>query len=390
MSDTLHPQTLAIRAGREHTSYQEHNQALFLTSSFTWETAAQAAALFSGQSKGYTYTRTANPTVAAYNQRIAQLAGGEQALSMASGMAAIHAALLTFLSAGDELISSRSLFGTTMGLIQNQISRFGINIHYVSPTSLSQWQAAISDKTKVLFLETPSNPLGEVADLCALAEIAHQAGALLIVDNTLCSPALSRPLEFGADLVVESATKMIDGHGRVQGGTVIGSANLMKEIQVYMNASGLTLSPFHAWTLLSGLETLHLRMEKQCANAAKLAHYLRDHPQVNTVYHTSFADHPQAALIAKQQAKGGIIIGFEVKGTQQDAWQVIDKVKIFSRTANLGDVRSTICHPYTTTHGRMSSTDKQQAGIKETLIRLSVGLEDCDDLIADISQALGH
>lgn len=384
----LHPQTLAIRGAKEQTEFNEHNQALFLTSSFTWQNAAEAEALFSGKQTGYTYSRTANPTVNAFNRRMAILEGGEQAVSMATGMAAIQAALLTFLNAGDHLIASRGLFGTTMGFIMNHVTRFGIEVTLVSPTQTAQWQAALKPNTKMLFLETPSNPLGEVADLESLARIAHESGALLAVDNTLLTPIVQQPLRFGADLSIESATKGIDGQGRVQGGVVIGRAELMKQVQLYMNASGISLSPFHAWILLSGLETMTIRVQEQCRNAEQIACWLRTVPKVEKVYYAGFADHPQAELIRKQQTAGGIVIGFEVSGGQEAAWKVIDSTIVFSRTANLGDLRSTICHPWTTTHGKMTSEAKLEAGIRPGLIRLSIGLEYIDDLINDLTQAL--
>ncbi|WP_312266323.1 O-succinylhomoserine sulfhydrylase [Neisseria sp.] len=388
MSQALHPETLAIRGAKLQTEYNEHNQALFLTSSFMFDTAAEGAALFSGAQPGFTYSRTANPTVEAFNRRISLLEGAEQSVSMATGMAAIQAAMLTFLSAGDHLICSRSLFGTTMGFIMNHVTRFGIEVTLVSQTDLAEWQAALRPNTKMLFLETPSNPLNEIADLAALAEIAHAAGALLVVDNSFCSPALQRPLLLGADLSVQSATKAIDGHGRVQGGVVSGSRELMGKIQLYMNSAGLSMSPFHAWELLSGLETLFVRMEKQCANADKIAAWLREQPQVLNVYHAGFADHPQAELVKKQQRAGGIVVAFEVEGGQEAAWKLMDSVQIFSRTANLGDVRSTITHPWTTTHGKMAAEAKYESGIREGLLRLAVGMEYADDLIADLAQAM--
>lgn len=388
MSQALHPETLAIRGAKLQTEYNEHNQALFLTSSFMFDTAAEGAALFSGAQPGFTYSRTANPTVEAFNRRISLLEGAEQSVSMATGMAAIQAAMLTFLSAGDHLICSRSLFGTTMGFIMNHVTRFGIEVTLVSQTDLAEWQAALRPNTKMLFLETPSNPLNEIADLAALAEIAHAAGALLVVDNSFCSPALQRPLLLGADLSVQSATKAIDGHGRVQGGVVSGSRELMGKIQLYMNSAGLSMSPFHAWELLSGLETLFVRMEKQCANADKIAAWLREQPQVLNVYHAGFADHPQAELVKKQQRAGGIVVAFEVEGGQEAAWKLMDSVRIFSRTANLGDVRSTITHPWTTTHGKMAAEAKYESGIREGLLRLAVGMEYADDLIADLAQAM--
>ena len=388
MSQALHPETLAIRGAKLQTEYNEHHQALFLTSSFMFDTAAEGAALFSGAQPGFTYSRTANPTVETFNRRISLLEGAEQSVSMATGMAAIQAAMLTFLSAGDHLICSRSLFGTTMGFIMNHVTRFGIEVTLVSQTDLAEWQAALRPNTKMLFLETPSNPLNEIADLAALAEIAHAAGALLVVDNSFCSPALQRPLLLGADLSVQSATKAIDGHGRVQGGVVSGSRELMGKIQLYMNSAGLSMSPFHAWELLSGLETLFVRMEKQCANADKIAAWLREQPQVLNVYHAGFADHPQAELVKKQQRAGGIVVAFEVEGGQEAAWKLMDSVRIFSRTANLGDVRSTITHPWTTTHGKMAAEAKYESGIREGLLRLAVGMEYADDLIADLAQAM--
>ena len=388
MSQALHPETLAIRGAKLQTEYNEHNQALFLTSSFMFDTAAEGAALFSGAQPGFTYSRTANPTVETFNRRISLLEGAEQSVSMATGMAAIQAAMLTFLSAGDHLICSRSLFGTTMGFIMNHVTRFGIEVTLVSQTDLAEWQAALRPNTKMLFLETPSNPLNEIADLAALAEIAHAASALLVVDNSFCSPALQRPLLLGAQKSVQSATKAIDGHGRVQGGVVSGSRELMGKIQLYMNSAGLSMSPFHAWELLSGLETLFVRMEKQCANADKIAAWLREQPQVLNVYHAGFADHPQAELVKKQQRAGGIVVAFEVEGGQEAAWKLMDSVQIFSRTANLGDVRSTITHPWTTTHGKMAAEAKYESGIREGLLRLAVGMEYADDLIADLAQAM--
>lgn len=385
---STHPDTQAIRGAQEKTPYQEHNQALFITSSFTWDTAADAQALFAGTQAGYTYSRTANPTVAAFAKRVALLEQGEQGVATATGMAAIQAALLTFLSAGDHLICSRSLFGTTMGFLNNHVKRFGIEITFVPQTDLAAWQEAIRPNTKMLFLETPSNPLSEIADLAALAKIAHSADALLVVDNSFCTPAIQQPLKHGVDLSVQSATKAIDGHGRVQGGIIVGSSSLMKEVQQYMNAAGISLSPFHAWVLLSGLETLPLRMRAQSNTALNVARWLQQQPQVKAVYYAGLPDHPQADLVAKQQDGGGIIVSFEVEGGQEAAWKVIDSVGIFSRTANLGDVRSTITHPWTTTHGKMSPEDKQAGGIMPGLIRLSIGLEHEHDLIADLTQAL--
>lgn len=384
----LHPQTLAIRASKEQTPFNEHQQALFLTSSFMADSAADAAALFAKTKDGYTYSRTANPTITAFQQRIAALEGAEVGIATATGMAAIQAAMLTFLSAGDHMISSRSLFGTTAGFITGHLMRFGIEVTFVSQTDVSEWEKAIRPNTKMLFLETPSNPLNEVADLEKLANLAHQHGALLAVDNCFCSPAVQQPLRWGADLTIQSATKFIDGHGRALGGVVCGKADLIKQIALYVNSAGLSLSPFNAWLLLSGSETIFVRTQQQAANAEKVATWLRSQPNVNAVYYAGLPDHAQADLVQKQQSSGGMVIAFEVAGGVQAAWNVIDNVEIFSKTANFGDVRSTITHPWTTTHGRMSPEDKLAAGISEGLIRISVGLEYADDLIADLEQAL--
>ena len=387
MSKTLHPQTLAIRGGKEQTQYREHNQALFLTSSFMFESAQQGAALFAKEIKGFTYTRTANPTIAAFEQRISALEGADRSVATSTGMSAIQASFFTFLKAGDHVVSSCSLFGTTAGFINNIVTKFGIEVSYVSQTDLSEWRAAVKENTKLLFLETPSNPLNEVADLEALSEIAHAAGALLVVDNSFLSPVGQQPLKHGADISVQSATKAIDGHGRVMGGVLSGSEELMTQVAMYCNSCGLAMSPFNAWVLLSGVETLSVRMEKQFAGALKIARWLSEQPQVKAVYYSGLPDHPQAALAAKQQLGGGIVVGFEVDG-KDAAWSLLDKVELFSKTANLGDVRSTITHPWTTTHGRMSPEDKQAAGIRPGLLRLAIGLEYPDDLIADLQQAM--
>ena len=386
----LHPQTLAIRGGKEQTGYKEHHQALFLTSSFMYDSAAESAAVFAKQQPGYTYSRTNNPTVSAYQTRIANLEGAEAGIATATGMAAIQAALLTFLNAGDHLVSSRSLFGTTAGFIGGHVTRFGIDVSFVAQTDLDAWRAAIRPNTKMLFLETPSNPLGEVADLEALAALAHEHGALLVVDNCFCSPVVQQPLRFGADLSVQSATKAIDGHGRTLGGIVCGRSELINQIALYVNSAGLSISPFNAWMQLGGAETLFLRTAQQGQNALKIAEWLRTQPKIGKVFYTGLSDHPQAKLVAKQQSGGGQVLAFEVVGGTEAAWKVIDAVEIFSKTANFGDVRSTITHPWTTTHGRMSAEDKTAAGISEGLIRISVGLEYVDDLIADLEQALAQ
>jgi O-succinylhomoserine sulfhydrylase len=386
----LHPETIAIRGAKEQTTYNEHNSALFLTSSFMFDSAEAGASLFAGSTQGYTYTRTNNPTVAAFQARVAQLEQGEAGLATSTGMAAINAVFLALLKAGDHLVASKSLFGTTIGLLNNILPRFGIEVTLVSQTDVAEWQAAIRPNTRMLFVETPSNPLNELADIAQLAEVAHEHQALLVVDNSFLSPALQQPLSLGADLSVQSATKAIDGHGRVMGGVICGSAALINEIFLHVRTTGEVLSPFNAWVLLSGLETLYIRMEKQCANALEVAQFLSTQPQVITVHYTGIANHPQKELVHKQQQGGGIVVAFEVKGGQQAAWQVIDTLTLFSKTGNLGDVKSTVTHPWTTTHGRMAPEAKLDAGIQPGLIRLSIGLEHAADLKADLSSALSQ
>lgn len=387
-SHTLHPQTLAIRGSKEQTAYKEHQQALFLTSSFMFDSAEEGAALFAKTKAGYTYSRTANPTVAAFQNRIATLDQAEAGIATATGMGAINATFMTFLNAGDHLVTSRSLFGTTAGLISGHLSRFGIEITWVSQTDLQEWRDAIRPNTKMLFLETPSNPLNEVADLEALAQLAHQNHALLAVDNSFCSSALQQPLQFGADLSIQSATKAIDGQGRALGGIICGKKELINQIALYVNSAGLSISPFNAWILLSGAETLSLRLERQSDNALHIAQWLQQQPQIRQVYYSGFPEYERADLVRKQQKSGGIVVAFEIEGGQEAAWHIIDHVQLFSKTANLGDVRSTITHPWSTTHGRMTPEDKYAAGIREGLVRLAIGLEHVDDLKNDLHQAL--
>lgn len=384
----LHPETLAIRGSKAQTEYNEHNHALFLTSSFMFDSAAEGAELFAKTRPGYTYSRTANPTVSVFAQRVAQLEQGEAGIATATGMAAIQAALLTFLSAGDHLITSRSLFGTTAGYISAHLTRFGIEVSFVSQTDVDEWRAALRPNTKMLFLETPSNPLGEVADIAALAALAHDHGALLAVDNCFCSAAVQQPLRLGADLSIQSATKGIDGQGRVLGGVVCGKAELIDQVALYVNAAGLSLAPFNAWVLIGGCETLLVRMAAQNERALQLAQWLQTQPQVQKVYYAGLPEHPQAALVKRQQQGGGTVLALEVAGGQEAAWRVIDAVSVFSKTANFGDVKSTITHPWTTTHCRMSAEDKLAAGITPGLIRISVGLEHIADLQADLAAAL--
>ena len=385
---TLHPHTLAIRAGRQISEFNEHSPALYLTSSFLTESADEAMRLFSGELSGNTYSRFTNPTVSMFQERLAALEGGERAIATASGMAAIHALIFSLLKAGDHIVASQSLFGATLQMFSNLLPKFGIEVSFVPLTDLSAWQAAIKDNTKLFFVETPSNPLTEIADLAGLAAIAHQHGAWLAVDNCFCSPALQRPIEHGADFVVHSATKFLDGHGRVLGGAVVGPDALIEQIYLYVRTTGPTLSAFNAWVLLSGLETLFVRVEKQAANALALAQWLETHPMISRVYYPGLASHPQHELAMRQQSAGGAIVSFEVKGGRDAAWRVVDNVSLISRTGNLGDVKSTITHPATTTHGRLTPEARAKAGIGEGLLRISVGLEHVNDLIQDLTHSL--
>ncbi|WP_293761920.1 O-succinylhomoserine sulfhydrylase [uncultured Aquitalea sp.] len=384
----LHPETLAIRAGRETSEYREHSQSLHLTSSFTYESAEQAAAMFLGEIEGYTYSRFTNPTVTAFQQRLAVMEGAERAIATSSGMAAIQATMLTLLKAGDHIVSSQSLFGSTTNLFSGLLAKFGVETSFVDATDLAAWQAAVKPNTKVFFLETPSNPLTEVADIAAVADIAHAHGALLVVDNCFCSPALQQPIKLGADLVVHSATKYLDGHGRVLGGAVVGGDALIEQVYLHVRTAGPTLAPFNAWVLLSGLETLHLRMEKQSTNALELAKWLEAHPAVEKVFYPGLPSHPQHELALRQQKSGGAVVSFVVKGGRAAAWKVVDGVQVISRTANLGDVKSTITHPASTTHARVAPEVRLKAGIEEGLIRVAVGLEYAGDLKTDLARGL--
>lgn len=389
MSTTpLHPETLAIRAGKETSDYQEHSQAMFLTSSFKSASAAEAAKLFSGEIPGYTYSRFTNPTVSAFQARLAALEGGERAVATASGMAAIHGLVQAFLSAGDHIVASQSLFGATVQLLGNILPRFGIEVTFVAATDLDAWRAAVQPNTRLFYLETPSNPLTEIIDIRAVADIAHSCDALLAVDNCFCSPALQKPLSLGADLVVHSATKYIDGQGRVLGGAVVGSDALLEKLYLFVRSAGPTLSAFNAWVLLSGLETLFVRMERQCANALQLARWLESHPAIERVYYPGLASHPQHELAMRQQTAGGAVVSFIVKGGREAAWKLIDATQLVSITANLGDVKTTITHPATTTHGRVAPEVREKAGIVEGLVRVAVGLEHPADVQADLARGL--
>lgn len=380
--------TLAIRAGYQRTAVGEHSEALFLTSSYVFANAAEAAARFSGDVSGNVYSRYTNPTVAAFEERMAALEGGEQAVASASGMAAILSTFMALLQAGDHVVCSHNIFGTTTVLLDKFLRKFGVEVSFVSLTDLAAWEAALTPKTRALFLETPSNPLCEVADITALADLAHRHDALLIVDNCFCTPALQRPLLLGADIVVHSATKYLDGQGRCLGGVTVGRSELMKEVLGFIRSCGPCMSAFNAWVFLKGLETLNLRMKAHSANAMALAQWLDSHSAVEQVFYAGLPEHPGHALAKKQQNAFGGVLSFRVKGGREQAWQVLDSARLLSLTANLGDTKTTIVHPATTTHGRLSDEQRAAAGITENLIRISVGLEDIADIQADLSRGL--
>jgi O-succinylhomoserine sulfhydrylase len=380
--------TLAVRAGQERSQFGEHAEALYLTSSFVFKSAAQAAARFSGEEEGNVYARFTNPTVTMLNERLAALEGAEACVSTASGMSAILSTVMALMKAGEHVVASRSIFGATQQLFGNILSRFGISTDFVEATNIDAYRAAMKPNTKLVFIETPSNPLTEVIDIAAVAQVAHDGGALLAVDNCFCTPALQRPLELGADLVIHSATKYLDGQGRVLGGAVCGRKVLTEEVFKFLRTAGPTLSPFNAWVILKGLETLKIRMQAQSANALDLARRLEAHPRVARVFYPGLASHPQHALAMRQQKSGGAIVSFEVKGDRADAWRVVDNCRLLSITANLGDTKTTITHPASTTHGRISAEARAAAGIGEGLLRIAVGLESVDDIEADLRRGL--
>lgn len=382
-------ETLAIRAGIHRSQFNEHSEALYLTSSYVFDSAAQAAARFSGDEAGTVYSRYTNPTVDTLQERLAALEGAESCVATASGMSAILACVMCFARAGDHIVASRGLFGATVQLLNNWLTRFGITTTFVSATDVGEWEAAMQPKTRLLFLETPSNPLTEISDIAALSRIAHRAGALLVVDNCFCTPALQRPLELGADIVVHSATKYLDGQGRVLGGAVLGKRALIHEpLTTFLRNAGPTLSPFNAWVILKGLETLKLRMQAHSANALALAQWLERHPRVERVLYPGLTSHPQHDLATRQQTGGGGIVSFVVKGGREAAWRVVDSTRMISITANLGDAKTTITHPASTTHGRLPAIAREQAGIVEGLLRLAVGLESVNDIQADLTAGL--
>ncbi len=388
-NDNFGLDTLAVRSGQQRTSELEHSEAIFATSSFVFENAAQAAARFAGDEPGNIYSRFTNPTTQAFERRLAAMEGGEACVATASGMAAIMSLCVALLQGGDHIVSSRSVFGTTTTLFDKYLPRFGIDTSFVGMNDLQGWKQAIRANTRLLFLETPSNPLTEVADISALADLAHENDCLLVVDNCFCTPALQRPLDFGADLVVHSATKYLDGQGRIVGGAVVGSRQLVaEEIFAVIRTTGPSMSPFNAWVALKGLETLNLRMNAHSQQAMLLANFLVEHAAVEQVYYPGLESHPQYQLALSQQRGFGGVVSFVVKGGREDAWRVIDATQMLSITANLGDVKTTITHPATTTHGRVSDEIKHQVGITEGLIRVAVGLENIEDIVTDLSRGL--
>jgi O-succinylhomoserine sulfhydrylase len=396
MSEQFDFETRAVRAGTERSAFSEHSEALFLTSSFVFQSAAQAAARFSGAEPGYVYSRFSNPTVSMFERRLASLEGAEDCLATSSGMAAIMATCLATLKAGDHVICAANVFGATVQLFSNVLSRFGVGVSYVRATDPDAWRKAATPRTRLMYCETPSNPLMEVVDLAQFAALGREIGALTVVDNCFCTPVLQRPLEFGVDAVIHSATKYLDGQGRVVGGAVLGSKALIREqVLPILRTTGPSLSPFNAWVLLKGLETLAIRMRAQSASAQGLAEWLEKQPGVARVHFPGLKSHPQAALAARQQSLPGAVLAFELGGAtpeqqRERAWRLIDGTKVMSITANLGDTRTTITHPATTTHGRLTPEARERAGITEGLVRIAVGLESVGDLKADLAGALSR
>lgn len=381
-------ETLAVRAGQVRSAECEHSEAIFPTSSYVFNSAAEAAARFAGESAGNVYSRYTNPTVRTFEDRLAALEGGEACAATSSGMAAIYAVALAHLKAGDHVLCSASVFGSTIMLFEKFLRKFNVSIDYVDLLDLNDWKNKTRENTRLFFLESPSNPLNDVADLEGIAAIAKAANALFVVDNCFCTPALQRPLQWGADLVVHSATKYIDGQGRCVGGAVVGSAELIEPVVGVLRSAGPTMSPFNAWVFTKGLETLSLRMKAHSENALQLAQWLQQHPNVKTVNYCGLENHLGYVLAKKQQSGFGGVLSFEVTGGRDEAWQVVDATRMISITANLGDVKTTITHPGTTTHGRLSEEERQKAGISQALLRVAVGLENIDDIQRDLARGL--
>ena len=390
MSNELDQETLALHTGIHRSQFNEHSEAMYLTSSYIFESAAQAAARFAGEEPGNIYSRFTNPTVTAMEERLAALEGAEACIATSTGMSAILSCVMGLLSAGDHIVASRSLFGATVNLFNNILKRFEIETTFVSATDVSEWDAAIRPGTKLLFLETPSNPLTEISDIAALSVLAKKTGAWLVVDNCFCSPILQNPLQLGADVVIHSATKYLDGQGRVMGGAVLGNRDLLMDggIFGFLRTAGPTLSAFNAWVILKGMETLKIRMDAHTTHAMEIAQWLERQSNISRVYYPGLPSHPQYQLAQRQQKTGGGIVSFEVKGGKEAAWHVIDNTRLISITANLGDAKSTLTHPATTTHSRISQEARDQAGITDGLLRIAVGLESPKDIKADLVRGL--
>ena len=380
--------TLAVRAGTVRSQFGEHSEALFLTSSYVFASAAEAAARFSNAEPGMVYSRYTNPTVSMLEQRLAALECAEACAATASGMSAILSCAMTLLKAGEHVLCSASVFGATVQLFQGILGKFGIETTFVDKPDPAAWRSAVKTNTRLFYVETPSNPLCEVFDIAALAEVAKGAGAQLVVDNCFCSPALQRPIGLGADIVIHSATKYLDGHGRVLGGAVVGKKQFIDTIVGFLRTAGPSLSPFNAWVILKGLDTLRIRMDAQSESALQLASWLESHPKVERVYYPGLKSHPQHALAMRQQRSGGAIVSFDLKGGKDAAWRLIDSTRLVSITANLGDTKSTITHPATTTHGRLTPEARARAGIKDGLVRVAVGLEALKDIREDLERGL--
>ena len=390
MPSSHKPDTLGVRAGGLRSDFQEHSEALALTTSFVYKNSAEAARKFANEEPGNIYSRFTNPTVKMFQDRLAALEGAEACVATATGMAAVATTAFGLLKSGDHIIAARGVFGTVVPLFDQILARFGVTTTWVDPTNLDAWKKAVRPATRLLFVETPSNPVCEIADIAGLAQVARDARAVLAVDNCMCSPALQRPIELGADLVIHSATKYLDGQGRVLAGAIAGRADLVTgPLLTFVRTAGPAISPFNAWICLKGMETLRLRMDAQSKNALEIARWLEGHGAVERVHYPGLESHPQHALASRQQSAGGAVLSFVVKGGREAAWKVIDAVKLVSITANFGDVKSTICHPATTTHGRIPAAERDASGIVEGLIRLGVGLEDPSDIRADLERGLG-
>lgn len=378
-------ETDAVRAGIERSQFGEHSEGLFLTSSFVFKNAQEAAKRFSGEEPGNVYSRFTNPTVKTFEERLASLEGAEQCIATSSGMSAILATFMALCKPGDHVVVSKSIFGTSVQLFNNFLAKWGLNISFVDLPDLNSWEEATTKNTKFYFIETPSNPLTEIVDLKKLSQLAKSKKVKLIVDNCFCTPALQKPIELGADIIIHSATKYLDGQGRCLGGAVLGKKRQMNEIYTFLRNTGVSLSPFNAWVFLKGLETLKIRMDQQSDNAMNLATYLEKNKKITQVYYPGLKSHPQHKIALSQQSSGGAVLSFVLKGGQKAAWQVINKTKLMSITANLGDTKTTITHPATTTHSRLTQEQRNDAGIDDGLVRIAVGLEHIEDIISDLN-----